>query len=455
MHAFWHRACKNIYQSSIWVNIEPFQCSSALQNVNLVVTKLFSDFLTCVENTKEINKVHQIVTATLVVAEMKLSIILIYCIIVLAIYQCDAGLTDFAGKVSGKVTDIGKLSGKAGIGVISKIPDLIPTPENLYQVSKQTLIGLPFELLLSGIDKLCSIALASGNATESFKQPSNDEINYVLLTENENISIPVTQSALLWAHPLFDPKKKVVIMITGWNSNIANENTAADELWKAYKSRGDNNFILIDTARYVDTLYAWSAFNTRQLGEAIGKGLAELIEFVPLENIHVMGHSLGAHIAGSAGKTFQRETDKLLPRITGFDPAKPCFGEGETLQGLGRGDAEFVDVIHSDAGGLGKPEAIGDADFFPNGIVILMPGCLTIFCSHSRAWEYYAETVYIGKENSFMALKCGSLHSYDINACVRQEVVMGYNASSKIKGNFFLRTAGSSPFGKGSKVFKL
>lgn len=59
---------------------------------------------------------------------------------------------------------------------------------------------------------------------------------------------------------------------------------------------------------------------------------------------------------------------------------------GEMLQGLGRGDAEFVgetlfsqstavfhssrglcqtlsisDVIHSDAGGLGKAEAIGDA----------------------------------------------------------------------------------------------
>lgn len=182
-----------------------------------------------------------------------------------------------------------------------------------YQVSKQTLIGLPFELLLSGIDKLCefplnfslfiicwlknskkgSIALSAGNKTESFKQPSNDEINYVLLTESENISIPVTQSLLLWAHEKFDPKKKVVVMVTGWTTDIDEENTAADELWKAYKSRGDSNFILIDTARYVDTLYAWSAFNTKELGKAVGEGLAELINYVPLENIHLMGHSLG------------------------------------------------------------------------------------------------------------------------------------------------------------------
>lgn len=50
----------------------------------------------------------------------------------------------------------------------------------------------------------------------------------------------------------------------------------------------------------------------------------------------------------------------------------------------------FTDIIHSDSGALGKPDPIGDADFYPNGIVPLMPGCFTIFCSHSRAWEYYA-----------------------------------------------------------------
>jgi hypothetical protein len=52
-------------------------------------------------------------------------------------------------------TDVLKLGAQVGEGLVKKVPDLIPTPENLYQVSKQTLIGLPFELLLSGIDKLC------------------------------------------------------------------------------------------------------------------------------------------------------------------------------------------------------------------------------------------------------------------------------------------------------------
>ena len=181
-----------------------------------------------------------------------------------------------------------------------------------------------------------SIALAASNSTEPYVQPKIEEMNYVLFTESENVSIPITESIKLWKHEKFDPNKNVVIMVTGWNTDIDEENAAAGILGKAYLSRGDTNFILIDTARYVDTLYAWSAFNTQELGKGLGTGLAELIKVVPLEKIHVMGHSLGyelcfylvkffrwhfiferAHIVGSAGKAFQEKTEKLLPRITG------------------------------------------------------------------------------------------------------------------------------------------
>lgn len=81
------------------------------------------------------------------------------------------------------------------------------------------------------------------------------------------------------------------------------------------------------------------------------------------------GHSLGAHICGYAGRQYTHLTDKLLPRITGLDPARPCFNEGERLSGLQRGDAQFVDIIHSNAGILGIKESKGDVDFFPNGYV--------------------------------------------------------------------------------------
>lgn len=60
-------------------------------------------------------------------------------------------------------------------------------------------------------------------------------------------------------------------------------------------------------------------------------------------------------------------TRESLPRITGLDPARPCFNEGEYLSGLQRGDARFVDVIHTNPGVLGVKESVGDIDFYPNG----------------------------------------------------------------------------------------
>lgn len=111
------------------------------------------------------------------------------------------------------------------------------------------------------------------------------------------------------------------------------------------------------------------------------------------------GHSLGAHIVGSAGRNLYYKTGKLVPRITGLDPASkesfclisrkktkqfinlticsffsiffwrliqiivklsdPCFNSGEELTGLSRGDAEFVLIIHSNSGGLGKRDPLG------------------------------------------------------------------------------------------------
>lgn len=79
----------------------------------------------------------------------------------------------------------------------------------------------------------------------------------------------------------------------------------------------------------------------------------------------------------------------------------------------------------------------------------MMPGCLTIFCSHSRAWEYYAETVKPGSEMNYIAKKCGSLRSYEINACIQKEVPMGFACPPDTKGNFFLKTRSKAPFGKG------
>lgn len=156
---------------------------------------------------------------------------------------------------------------------------------------------------------------------------------------------------------------------------------------------------------------------------------------------------MGAHIAGSAGRNFFNYTQKFLPRITGLDPAKPCFNEGDALTGLSRGDADFVDVIHSNPGILGKRESIGDVDFYPDGLGTLPNGCTDIICAHERAWRYYVETVYPGNEQNFRALRCNSLENLRSNRCQGQQQIMGYATWYRLKGNFFLECNAVEPFG--------
>lgn len=205
---------------------------------------------------------------------------------------------------------------------------------------------------------------------------------------------------------------------------------------------------LFDSGDYIATIYTWSARNTESLGKFLGEFLVKLSEHVDMKNLHLIGHSLGAQISGEAGRQFQEKTNKLLPRITALDPARPCFNEGEVLNGVGRGDAVYVDVIHTNNGALGQRIPIGDADFYPNGVTILQPGSFDIGSSHTRAVDLYAESVLPGNENTFSATKCNSLYSLNSGLCTRGRASMGYAATPEDKGNFFLKTDSKSPYGE-------
>lgn len=99
---------------------------------------------------------------------------------------------------------------------------------------------------------------------------------------------------------------------------------------------------------------------------------------ISLSSIHLVGHSLGAHISGFAGKYLQNTLNESIPRITALDAAGPLFEEVWVTEDerLNPNDADLVVAIHTDGGQAGYSSDIGDIDFYPNGGTALQPGCL-------------------------------------------------------------------------------
>lgn len=63
------------------------------------------------------------------------------------------------------------------------------------------------------------------------------------------------------------------------------------------------------------------------MGIAFGYFLKELVDerFVSADKIHLIGIDLGAHIAGSSGRAFNKLTKTKIERITGQPSVAPLY----------------------------------------------------------------------------------------------------------------------------------
>lgn len=135
-----------------------------------------------------------------------------------------------------------------------------------------------------------------------------------------------------------------------------------------------------------------------------------------------------------------------------LDPAYPGFTRLKAIDDrLDPSDAEFIDVIHTCSGILGHIHNLGHVDFYPNSGKPAQPGCgqkedLVGGCSHSRSYEYFAES--ITSKNSFMARKCDKWTDFIANNCDDVLVPMGDPTPRTSRGSYYLETLKGPTFGK-------
>ncbi|RVE49664.1 hypothetical protein evm_005721 [Chilo suppressalis] len=274
--------------------------------------------------------------------------------------------------------------------------------------------------------------------------------------------------------PCIDVNLPTVIYTFGYRGKVSGPATTA--VIGAYLGTRKRNVILLDWedearsgALGLPLGYMLNAVpNAKRIGVELGNSLVKMAQGgVNLTHVHLVGHSLGAHIMGYAGKR-ARENGYVVSRITGLDPARALFEGSLALgSGLDRTCARFVDIIHSDPGGYGTSAATGTVDFWPNyaGSGTTQPGCpngdFDMFspedlCSHDRAWRYFVEAV--SSPTAFPAVSATDSAAWaaGAGATARTDnfVYMGDLTNTRARGNFFLTTNSSPRFGKGKEGLK-
>ncbi|KAF3430549.1 hypothetical protein E2986_12579 [Frieseomelitta varia] len=208
---------------------------------------------------------------------------------------------------------------------------------------------------------------------------------------------------------------KIIIHGFGGGRNLI----PSPDIRKAYFTRGDYNIIIVDYG----SLVREPCLSQIQWGpDFCSRCIAQLVRYLRdhprgtrVENIHVLGYSVGAHIAGLIANYLP---DDKLGRITGnarssiyrkspssfnatcefpcwrragLDPTIFFYMNGNRSMDLDETDAHFVDVIHTGAGILGQWGPTGHADFYVNG-GSSQPGCATASLLRKARGIYYLST---------------------------------------------------------------
>ncbi|KAJ6645742.1 Lipase member H [Pseudolycoriella hygida] len=212
----------------------------------------------------------------------------------------------------------------------------------------------------------------------------------------------------------FNPALQTRFHCHGWGTGGPN---MGSNIRVALLSQGDFNIFIADWGAGSNTL---NYITARNRVNQVGAVVAQFVDWinlrgVPFSAITIIGSSLGAHVAGAAGK---RTTRGRVHAVVGLDPAGPLFSLDQPTERMHHTDADYVESIITDAGRLGFEHPIGHANFYPNWGT-QQPGCGDDFvgnCGHSIASHFLSAS--INPVHIFGAIRCRDLNDIRQRNCV-------------------------------------
>lgn len=289
------------------------------------------------------------------------------------------------------------------------------------------------------------------------KDVSSLQVYFYDFKNNFNMTYPISSAAsdITTAFNL-DVSRRLIFFVPGFKSNI---NRKTEELIRqTFRDVPDTYLIIIDHSAYTSVTggkaesYSRSVSYVYYIGTVLGRFLADLrSKGFPSSKIHCVGHSLGSQMLGYAGSAYLNITSEKIWRITGIDPAGPCFSNSFIEDQIRTGLAEYVEVYHCNAGGLGTTSVLADADFFLNkgnkqpdcssGVIPVKGDSDQAKCSHKACVTMWAKTVHL--PGAYLAWSCSSYKSFSEGRCAGNEVtIAGYSNPGNATGVFYASTDG-------------
>lgn len=290
--------------------------------------------------------------------------------------------------------------------------------------------------------------LSAPDSELSVLSATESDITFHFFSQSNHNGVQIKKSQLRNIVRLtgFNVSIETLVVIHGWK----NDHTSAvnDQIKNAVLQNNNINVIVVDWNPIARQKYIRARRAVVRVGNYIGNFLIRLDNELQhrLKKVSIVGHSLGAHVAGNAGA----RTGGLVENIIGLDPAGPLFTRRNINNRLDPTDARYVQVIHTNDGRLGFGVKSGHVDYYPNG-GRSQPGCGTDLlgrCAHRRAYNYYAESI---NNNKFMSRLCSKYSSFTSNRCNsnRASLMGGFPISRSANGNYYLRTNSKPLFARG------
>ncbi|XP_050546187.1 lipase member H-like isoform X2 [Daktulosphaira vitifoliae] len=257
---------------------------------------------------------------------------------------------------------------------------------------------------------------------QSESHPIVEDIGvHYLIFKNNLLSFDANDASCL-------SNKPVIIFVHGFRSSP--ETWRFADIYNVLLNKMDVNVILVDWSDVWSKKlsYKYAVSQSHDLIDLLANFINVLGPHGILKNLNdvtLVGHSLGAHVVGNVGRKLNGE----VKRIIALDPARPSFESDSINERVNINSGKFVIVIHTSTKFFGLKEPLGHVDIYFNG-GLLQPA----FCSHSKAIEYLINS--INNSSAYTAFKCDTLENCE------QMIINNDEESIKMNMNIPVSTRG-------------